>query len=56
MLTSLLGLSVASFICILFSQTRSIGALGMMVLIVLDPKLFLGVAALGGLGCYIFKK
>ncbi len=56
MLTSLLGLSVASLVCMLFAQTRSVGALGMMIIIVMNPMLFLGVAALGGLGYWIFKQ
>jgi hypothetical protein len=56
MLTSLLSLSVASFVCMLFSQTRSIGALGMIVIIVLNPKLFLAMAVLTGVGYYILKK
>ena len=56
MMTSLLGLSVAGFLCLLFSQTRVIGVMAMLAIIVLDPKLFLGVATLGGIGFYIFKK
>jgi hypothetical protein len=56
MLESLLGLSIATLVCMLFPQTRSIGALGMLVLAVLCPKIFLGVAALGGIGYYVFKR
>jgi hypothetical protein len=56
MMTSLLGLSVAGFLCLLFSQTRAIGAMAMLAIIVLDPMLFLGVAAVGGLGFWIFTK
>lgn len=56
MLTSLLGLSVASFFCMLFSQTRSIGALVMIILIFLNPILFLAITALGGVGYFILRK
>jgi len=56
MITSLIALAMASALFLLFAQTRWVGALIAVVLIYLSPWVFLGMAALGGVGYYIFKQ
>lgn len=56
MITSLVALAVASALFLLFAQTRWVGAIIAVVLIYLNPWVFLGTVMLGGTAFYIFKK
>lgn len=56
MLTSFIALAVASFVFMFFAQTRWIGALGTIIIIFLNPLLFIGMAAMGGIVYYFYRK
>ena len=56
MLTSLAALAVASALFLLFAQTRWVGAIIAVVLIYLNPWVFLGMVIMGGAAYYLFKK
>lgn len=56
MITSLVALAVASTLFLLFAQIRWVKAIIAVVLIYLNPWVFLATVLLGGAAFYVFKK
>jgi hypothetical protein len=56
MITSLVALAVASALFLLFAQTRWVGAIIAVVLIYLNPWVFLVTVLMGGTVYYLFKQ
>ena len=56
LISHLVALSVASLGFMIFNQTRTIGAMCMIIHIILKPILLLATALVGGVGYYYFKQ